>query len=231
MVLSATGLVKRFGALVAVNRVEIDARVGEVHSVIGPNGADKTTTLRSIMGVARARSGRILVDGTEAQALPPHRVAQLGLAIVPEGARVFPNLTVMEHMLMAVRHGRPGPWSMARVLELLPKLGTLADHRGEHLSGGERKMLAIARGLLANPRLLLLDEPLEGLAPSVADTILDALAAMRGEMAILLVEQRASLVLPLCESALILNNGAVAYSGDARDLLARERDLQQLLGV
>ncbi len=220
-----------YGASQILHDVSLAVGHDEMACLLGRNGAGKTTTLRSIMGVARARSGRILVDGTEAQALPPHRVAQLGLAIVPEGARVFPNLTVMEHMLMAVRHGRPGPWSMARVLELLPKLGTLADHRGEHLSGGERKMLAIARGLLANPRLLLLDEPLEGLAPSVADTILEALAAMRGEMAILLVEQRASLVLPLCESALILNNGAVAYSGDARDLLARERELQQLLGV
>jgi ABC-type branched-subunit amino acid transport system ATPase component/ABC-type branched-subunit amino acid transport system permease subunit len=220
-----------YGASQILHDVSLTVGGDEMACLLGRNGAGKTTTLRSIMGVARARSGRILVDGTDTQALHPHRVAQLGLAIVPEGARVFPNLTVMEHMRMAVRHGRSGPWTGPRVLELLPKLGTLADHRGEHLSGGERKMLAIARGLLANPRLLLLDEPLEGLAPAVADTILAALAAMRGEMAVLLVEQKASLVLPLCESAFILNNGAVAYSGDARTLLADERELQQLLGV
>jgi ABC-type branched-subunit amino acid transport system ATPase component len=225
------GLNTFYGPSHILHDVSLTVSRNEMACLLGRNGAGKTTTLRSIMGVAPARSGRILVDGTEAHVLRPHRVAQLGLAIVPDGARVFPTLTVMEHMRMAVRHGRPGSWTIPRVLQLLPKLGTLRDHRGEHLSGGERKMLAIARALLANPRLLLLDEPLEGLAPAVVDGILQVLVAMRGEMAILLVEQNASLVLPLCDSAYILSNGAVAYSGHAGDLLAEEARLHQLLGV
>ena len=225
------GLNTFYGPSHILHDVSLTVARNEMACLLGRNGVGKTTTLRSLMGVAPARTGRILVDGTEAHALRPHRVAQLGLAIVPDGARVFPTLTVVEHMRMAVRHGRPGPWTIPRVLQLLPKLGTLRDHRGEHLSGGERKMLAIARALLANPRLLLLDEPLEGLAPAVADGILQVLVAMRGEMAILLVEQQAGLVLPLCDSAHILNNGAVAHSGTAADLLADEAKLHQLLGV
>ncbi len=206
-------------------------RLEKVNTFYGASHILHDATLRSIMGAPPPRSGRVTVDAIEAQGWRPHRIARLGLTIVPEGARVFPNLTVMEHMLMAVHHGRKGRWSIPRVLELLPKLDRLKDRRGEHLSGGERKMLGIARGLLANPRLLLLDEPLEGLAPAVADDILTVLDAMRGEMAILLVEHKASLVLPLCESAFILNNGGIVYSGQARDLLDHEARLQHLLGI
>ncbi len=211
--------------------VSLTVATKEMACLLGRNGAGKTTTLRSIMGVLRPRSGRILMDKAEIQSLPPHRVAPLGISIVPEGARIFPNLTVAEHLSMAVRHGRAGPWNISRVFELMPKLKELNERRGEHLSGGERKILAIARSLLANPRLLLLDEPLEGLAPAMVEVILRLLTAMHGEMAILLVEQKASLVLPLCESASILNNGVVAYSGKSRDLLANEAQLKQLLGV
>ena len=220
-----------YGASHILHDVSLEVRTDEIACLLGRNGVGKTTTLRTIMGAPPPRSGRVTIDAIEAQGWRPHQIARLGLTIVPEGARVFPNLTVMEHMLMAVHHGRKGRWSIPRVLELLPKLDRLKDRRGEHLSGGERKMLGIARGLLANPRLLLLDEPLEGLAPAVADDILTVLDAMRGEMAILLVEQKASLVLPLCESAFILNNGAIVYSGQARNLLDHEAHLQQLLGI
>jgi branched-chain amino acid transport system ATP-binding protein len=220
-----------YGTSQVLHDVSLTVRENEMACLLGRNGAGKTTTLRSIIGATAPRSGRIVIGGAEVQREPSHRVARLGLAIVPEGARVFPNLTVTEHMLMAVHHGRSGPWTIPRVLDLLPKLGVLRDRTAEHLSGGERKMLALARGLLANPRLLLLDEPLEGLAPGVADSILHVLNAMRGEMAILLVEQKASLVLPLCESAFIMNNGTVVYSGRSRDLLEDDEKLQRLLGV
>lgn len=211
--------------------VSLTVGAKEMACLLGRNGAGKTTTLRSIMGVVRPRSGRILMGKVEIQSFPVHRVPPLGISIVPEGARVFPNLKVAEHLSMAVRHGRPGSWDIPRVFELMPQLKALNDRRGEHLSGGERKMLAIARALLANPRLLLLDEPLEGLAPAMVEVILELLTAMHGEMAILLVEQKASLILPLCESAFILNNGVVAYSGKSQELLANEVQLQQLLGV
>jgi ABC-type branched-subunit amino acid transport system ATPase component/ABC-type branched-subunit amino acid transport system permease subunit len=229
--LALEGVNTSYGSSHVLHDVSLAVGDDEMACLLGRNGVGKTTTLRTIMGVAPPRSGRIVFEGREVQGLAPHRAARLGLAIVPEGARVFPNLTVTEHMQMAVRHGRPGRWTIPRVLELLPKLGVLRHHRGEHLSGGERKMLAIARGLLANPRLLLLDEPLEGLAPAVVDGILDVLSAMRGEMAVLLVEQKAGLVLPLCESAFVLNNGAIAYRGDAGRLLADRPLLAQLLGV
>jgi branched-chain amino acid transport system ATP-binding protein len=211
--------------------VSLTVRENELACLIGRNGAGKTTTLRAIMGAIAPRGGRIVIAGIETQGWAAHRVARRGVAIVPEGSRVFPNLTVNEHLLMAVQHGRGGSWTIPRVLELLPKLGTLRDRAADHLSGGERKMLAIARGLLANPRLLLLDEPLEGLAPGVANSILQVLAAMRGETAILLVEQKATLVLPLCETAFVLNNGIVAYHGPSRDLLDDKQRLQLLLGV
>jgi ABC-type branched-subunit amino acid transport system ATPase component/ABC-type branched-subunit amino acid transport system permease subunit len=225
------GVHTAYGSSEVLHDVSLTVGENEMACLLGRNGVGKTTTLRTIMGVAPPRRGRILLDGHEIHGLAPHQAARLGIAIVPEGARVFPNLTVIEHMQMAVRHGRPGRWTIPRVLELLPKLHVLRQHRGEHLSGGERKMLAIARGLLANPRLLLLDEPLEGLAPAVVDGILEVLSAMRGEMAVLLVEQKAGLVLPLCESAFILNNGAVAYRGHTSQLLENEALLGQLLGV
>jgi len=220
-----------YGHSQILHDVSLSVRAKEMACLLGRNGAGKTTTLRSIMGVVRPRSGRILMDKAEIQVLPVHQIAPLGISIVPEGARIFPNLKVSEHLSMAVRHGRKGPWNVARVFELMPKLDTLSDRRGEHLSGGERKMLAIARSLLSNPRLLLLDEPLEGLAPVMVEVILQVLSAMHGEMAILLVEQKASLALPLCESAYILNNGLMAYSGKSRELLADEPRLRQLLGV
>ena len=220
-----------YGTSHVLHDVSLTVHENEMTCLLGRNGAGKTTTLRSIIGATAPRSGRIVIGGVEVQRVPSHRVARLGLAIVPEGARVFPNLTVTEHMLMAIHHGRSGPWTISRALDLLPKLGALRDRTAEHLSGGERKMLALARGLLANPRLLLLDEPLEGLAPGVADSILHVFNAMRGEMAILLVEQKASLVLPLCESAFIMNNGAVVYSGRSRDLLEDNDQLQRFLGV
>ncbi len=220
-----------YGTSHVLHDVSLTVRENELACLIGRNGAGKTTTLRTIMGATAPSGGRIVIGGVETQGWAAHRVARCGLAIVPEGSRVFPNLTVNEHMLMAVQHGRRGPWTIPRVLELLPKLGTLRDRAADHLSGGERKMLAIARGLLANPRLLLLDEPLEGLAPAVAGSILHVLAAMRGETAILLVEQKASLVLPLCETAFVLNNGVVVFHGRSRDLLDDQQRLQLLLGV
>lgn len=203
----------------------------EMACLLGRNGAGKSTTLKSLMGIAQVRQGRITLAGQEIQTRSPHRIAQLGIAIVPEGARIFPNLTVVEHLLMASRCGRSGSWDFSRVYDLLPRLRDLRDRRGEQLSGGERKMLAIGRALLANPKLLLLDEPLEGLAPALVHNILQVLRMMQGEMAILIVEQKASMILPLCESAFILNNGMMAYSGKSVDLLADEVRLQQLLGV
>ena len=175
-------------------------------ALLGRNGVGKTTLLATIMGHTRLRAGSIRFAGREIAALPPFRRARLGIGFVPQEREIFPSLTVAENLLVAAR---PGRWSVSRVYEFLPALAERRHHRGNQLSGGEQQMLAIGRALIGNPSLLLMDEPLEGLAPVIIDALLAGLDRLKREddLALLLVEQHARLALELAQDAIVLDRG------------------------
>jgi len=210
--------------------VSLEVREGEVVCLLGRNGAGKTTTLSSIMGIAPPKSGVIRFGGTEIASASPEAISRLGIGLVPQGRRIFPNLTVAENLLIARRNGK-GRWDADSVFALFPKLEQLKGRRGEHLSGGELQMLAIARALMGNPRLLLLDEPFEGLAPAIVEVVWRALSEIRGTMTVLLVEQNADLALAIGDRAYVINNGAIEHTGSSQDLLHDYELRRKLLGV
>jgi ABC-type branched-subunit amino acid transport system ATPase component/ABC-type branched-subunit amino acid transport system permease subunit len=225
------GLNTFYGKSHVLHDVALEVREGEVVALLGRNGAGKTTTLHSIMGAVPPRWGKVLFRGRELVRLAPEQIARHGLGLVPQGRRIFPNLTVRENLAIAARPGASGAWDAEKVFALFPTLEALRASRGEQLSGGERQMLAIGRALMGNPSLLLLDEPFEGLAPAVIEGVVHALESLRGRTTMILVEQNADLALALADRAYVLNNGAIAHSGPAAPLLT-DRDLRtRLLGV
>ena len=207
---------------------------GQVASLLGRNGMGKTTTVRSIMGITPARSGSIRFEGKPIQNLPSYRVAQAGLGLVPEGRQVFPNLTVRENLLAtaANRGGRENPWTLDRVYLLFPNLKERNSQYGDQLSGGEQQMLAIGRALMTNPRLLLLDEATEGLAPLVRSEIYRSIERLKAEgMSILVIDKDLKALTRFAEVHYVLEKGRVVWSGSSADLAA-SRDVQQrYLGV
>ncbi len=209
--------------------VSLDVFPGEVVSLLGRNGAGKTTTLAAITGVVPPRAGRVLYRGAELAGRPPEAIARRGLGLVPQGRRIFPNLTVLENLQIA-RRGNGG-WTTDRVFSAFPKLRQLRDARGATLSGGELQLLAIARTLMGNVDLLLLDEPFEGLAPAIVEVVWNVLRQIKGETTVLLVEQNAGLALSLSDRAYVINNGAIAWSGAAHALHADDALRLRLLGV
>src|SRR5437899_4750593 len=218
--LEAEGLHTFYGKSHILHGVSLQAAEGKITTLLGRNGAGKTTTLRSLMGLTPAREGRITVFGMDTTAWPAFRIAALGVGYVPEGRRVFANLTVEENL--KVPRERQGPWTFARIYQLFPRLAERKLHRGRQLSGGEQEMLAIARALLLNPRLLILDEPSQGLAPLVVREVFRIVAEMRREgISVLLVEQNARMSLNIADDAYVLENGAIEYAGPAATLAAR----------
>jgi len=207
---------------------------GQVASLLGRNGMGKTTTVRSIMGITPATSGSIRFEGKPIQNLPSYRVAQAGLGLVPEGRQVFPNLTVRENLLAtaANRGGRENPWTLDRVYLLFPNLKERNSQYGDQLSGGEQQMLAIGRALMTNPRLLLLDEATEGLAPLVRSEIYRSIERLKAEgMSILVIDKDLKALTRVAEVHYVLEKGRVVWSGSSADLAA-SRDVQQrYLGV
>jgi branched-chain amino acid transport system ATP-binding protein len=182
------------------------------------------------MGLTPAREGSITIFGEDTTRWPSFRVAALGVGYVPEGRRIFPNLSVEENLKVPIE--RPGPWSIARVFELFPRLAERRQNRGRQLSGGEQEMLAIARALLLNPRLLMLDAPSQGLAPLVVREVFRVVEQMRNEgISVLLVEQNARMSLAIADHAYVLDDGAIVYSGSARELAADEERVQALAGA
>jgi branched-chain amino acid transport system ATP-binding protein len=211
--------------------VSLEIAAGEVVALMGRNGAGKTTTMRAIIGLTPTWSGRITLDGQDITRLKPHMLATAGLGYLPEHRGVFPSLTVHENMTL-VAGRRPGPWTVDRAYELFPRLAERRRNGGAQLSGGEQQMLAIARALLLNPKVLLLDEPTEGLAPLIVREIGERLAAIKAEgMTILLVEQNARFALRLADRAYVLARGEVKWVGPAAALQADREAQGELLGV
>jgi ABC-type branched-subunit amino acid transport system ATPase component len=215
------------GSLVLTD-LDLVVREGEAVALLGRNGVGKTTMLRAITGTVHKSAGRIIMDGKDITHARPHEINRLGISIVPEGRRLFPNLSVTENLQIAAR---PGGASFDEIFDLFPKLRILQRARAESLSGGERQMLAIARALTVPSRLILLDEPFEGLAPAIVQEVMDALVRLRGRVAMIIVEHHAETVLPIADHAYVLVNGQVAYEGSARALEADAALQARLLGL
>ena len=215
--------------------LSLTVEAGEVVCLLGRNGAGKTTTVRSIVGLTPPRSGRITLRGRDLAGLAPFRIARLGIGFVPEDRRVFPNLTVHENLEVARRtwgNGATGPWTEERVFDLFPILRERRRQAGGTLSGGEQQMLTIARTLMGNPELLLLDEPSEGLAPLIVELLRQRVAELKSTgLSIVLAEQNLQFVMALADRVYILEKGEVRFTGTPADLRADKRIVHQYLTV
>jgi branched-chain amino acid transport system ATP-binding protein len=219
-----------YGRTVVLDGVSLTLRNGATLAVLGRNGVGKTTLLSTIMGHTTLHGGAIRFRGADITALPAYARCRTGIGFVPQEREIFPSLTVEENLTVAAR---PGRWTPARVYDFFPRLAERRRNRGNQLSGGEQQMLAIGRALMGNPVLLLMDEPLEGLAPVIVDALLSGLDRLKREddLALLLVEQHARLALEFAENAIILDRGMVVHSGASRALLAAPDHLASLIGV
>jgi branched-chain amino acid transport system ATP-binding protein len=213
--------------------VDLAVPAGTVHAVVGRNGAGKTTLTHAIAGLVRPHQGRVEVDGCDLTGRPAHRMARAGVALVPQGRRVFRSLTVAEHLRLAAgRRPAARTWTARRVLELLPQLAGRLHHRGDQLSGGEQQMLAIGRALLTEPTVLLLDEPCEGLAAGLSARICDLVAELAaGGITVLLVEQQVRRAADLAERITILDYGRVTFTGPAAGVRADPGPIEALLSI
>jgi branched-chain amino acid transport system ATP-binding protein len=222
----------RYGAVEALKGITLEVAEGEIVTLLGANGAGKSTTLRSISGLLRPAGGRILFDGNPLNALPPHEVVGIGIGHVPEGRRIFPRMSVLENLEMgAYRQKSPGQDVLDRVFDLFPVLAERRGQDGGTLSGGEQQMLAIGRALMSRPRLLLLDEPSMGLAPKLVAKIFEIVAAINADgTTVLLVEQNAAQALRLASRGYVLETGEIVMSDDADTLLSDDRVRKAYLG-
>ena len=228
--LEADGLQTYYGKSHILHGVSLKVAEGKITALLGRNGAGKTTTLRSLMGLTPAREGRVTIFGKDTTRWPAFRIAASGVGYVPEGRRIFANLSVEENLRVPLE--REGKWTLERAYELFPRLAERKLSRGRQLSGGEQEMLSIARALLLNPRLLILDEPSQGLAPLVVREVFQIVAQMRGEgISVLLVEQNARMSLEIADHAYVLDDGAIVHSGPASELAADEARVQALAGA
>jgi branched-chain amino acid transport system ATP-binding protein len=220
MILEVRDIYTSYGLSRILFGVSLKVREAEVISLLGRNGVGKTTTLRSIMGLTPPKSGSILWGGEEIAGKPPHEISRLGIGFVPEDRRIFSDLTVWENLDVAIRPGRKrgDVWTLERVFDLFPALKPIQNRKGGYLSGGEQQMLTIARTLMSNPDLLLLDEPSEGLAPLVVHQLGEQIAKLRREgMTILLCEQSTRFSLDLSDRLYILEKGKIKYEGTVQD--------------
>ncbi|WP_211441650.1 ABC transporter ATP-binding protein [Collimonas humicola] len=229
-VLDAEGLHTFYGKSHILHAVSLCVREGEIVALLGRNGAGKTTTLRSLMGLTQASQGHVRILGKTTTAWPPYRIAALGVGYVPEGRCVFQNLTLEENLLVPLE--RSGPWTIERIYKLFPRLKERSTNKGRQLSGGEQEMLAIARALMLNPKLLLLDEPSQGLAPLLVQEVFDVIGTMRDEgISILLVEQNVRAAVEIADSACVLDDGRVVFQGAAKEFASDEARVRSLAGA
>jgi len=228
--LKAHGLHTFYGKSHILHGVALEVAEGRITALLGRNGAGKTTTLRSLMALTPPREGRVTIFGSDTTRWSTFRIAAAGVGYVPEGRRIFANLSVEENLKVPLERG--GPWTIDRIYALFPRLAERRFNRGRQLSGGEQEMLSIARALLLNPKLLILDEPSQGLAPLIVREVFRIVSRMRDEgISILLVEQNARMSLEIADHAYVLDDGAVVYSGPARELAADEARVRALAGA
>lgn len=228
--IEAQGLQTFYGKSHILHGVGLEVHEGEIVTLLGRNGAGKTTTLRSLMGLTRPREGSVRIFGQATVGWPSYRIAALGVGYVPEGRRIFSNLTVEENLKVPIE--RPGPWTIRRIYELFPRLEERASNKGHQLSGGEQEMLAIARALLLNPKLLLLDEPSQGLAPLVVRDVFKVIRSARDlGISVLLVEQNVRAAVEIADRAYVLDDGRVVHQGPAAELASDEQRVRALAGA
>jgi branched-chain amino acid transport system ATP-binding protein len=227
MLLDVSKIEASYGPSQALFGVDLTVAEGEAVALMGRNGMGKTTTIRAICNLTPPRAGSVRLAGTDLKGKPSHRVARLGIGLVPEGRRCFPNLTVHENLVAAAR---PGPWTLERVNTLFPRLAERHVQMARSLSGGEQQMLAIGRALMTNPRLLILDEATEGLAPVIRQDIWAAIRKLKAEgLSILVVDKTLSELLPVADRCVILENGTSVWQGTSAELTADVQD--RYLGV
>ncbi|HMA30473.1 MAG TPA: ABC transporter ATP-binding protein [Casimicrobiaceae bacterium] len=228
--LALEGVTAGYGASVVLEDVGFTLEAGDTLALLGRNGVGKTTLLVTLMGLTRVHRGTLRWRGEDLAALPTHRRAAAGLGWVPQERFMWPSLTIDEHLTAVAR---PGRWTLPRVYEIFPRLAERRANRGNQLSGGEQQMLAIARALIVNPSLLLLDEPMEGLAPIIVQELMRVIRSLvtDGGMAVIIVEQHAKLALSLTRTALVLDRGRIVHRGHSRDLLDDPDTLHRLVAV
>lgn len=232
--IDARGLHSFYGPSHILHGIDLRLRTGEAVSLMGRNGMGKTTTLRTLVGLLRPRRGQVFIGGKDMTGAAPHAVARAGIALVPEGRGIFPNLTVAENLRMAARPGPNGQqtWTLARVLETFPRLAERLAHWGNQLSGGEQQMLTIGRALMTNPQALLLDEATEGLAPMIRAEIWQVIENIKASgIACVIVDKNIKQLLELADRHVVLTKGRIVFEGTSAELLADPALLHRHLGV
>ncbi len=230
--LRVDGIHTYYGDSHILQDVSLEVSEGETVILLGRNGVGKTTTIRSIIGFTPPSKGRVLLRDQDITNLPSYRIAKQGVGLVPQGRSIFPTLSVRENIFLGARRADSQGWTLERVLEAFPPLEARLHHRGDQLSGGEQQMLAIARALMTNPDLLLLDEPSEGLAPLIVAEIRRIISLLNEQgLSILLVEQHLSLALGLADRVYVMSKGRIVFAGTPQELRTSEEIMHQYLGV
>ena len=223
-----------YGSSQVLYGIELHIDVGQVVTLMGRNGMGKTTTIKSICGIVAPQAGSIILEGQDIAGLPSHTIARAGIGLVPEGRQIFPNLTVKENLVATAHNlaGSPNPWTIDRVLDFFPSLASRINGMGNELSGGEQQMLAIGRAIMTNPKLLILDEATEGLAPQIRADIWLSLAELKSEgQAILVIDKNLAALNRIADQHFIIEKGVSVWSGTPKELDAEPKIKERYLGV
>lgn len=230
--LKVEGLQSAYGSSRVLFGIDLEIAAGEVVTLLGRNGMGKTTTVRSIFGLMRPRAGRVLIDGRDMTGRPPFAIARCGLGLVPEGRQIFPTLTVEENLIATARHSGVPKWTLEGIYALFPRLQERKRHMGNQISGGEQQMLAIGRALMTNPRLLVLDEATEGLAPLIREEIWTCLTRIKDEgETILVIDKNVDALARFADRHVVIEKGRIVWEGDTATLMATPEVKERFLHV